>query len=365
MKGIKFGNYHSHDDWGLILSAKEIQSPAPKKKQIEIEGSDGVLDYTEYFGEVKFNNRSLSFTFTAFDKTQEEFVQLYSDIHNAIHGQKMKVILDDDPDFYYMGRVEVNEWKASRNLREIVIEVDAEPYKMKAQETTILTSLSGKNIFDWQNPNYFFRAGTDVASIETGIRISLSRPIPYGYAIYAIAESKYLVGKTISISWNVRSVDLDRYIVVLGYANSGSDFKKIIETATKNKLTMHVDESNSMKYNNVIFWLYSNRATALPVGEYIDYTNIQVEINDDATEYVAFDNNQKTVEVIANNMRKKVVPTLIASKNMTISKGNTSISIQGNTEYKVPQMELSTGNNAFSVTGTSGLILVKYQEGGL
>ena len=43
MKGVKFGNYHSYNDWGLILSSKEIKAPKPKKIEIEIEGSDGFL----------------------------------------------------------------------------------------------------------------------------------------------------------------------------------------------------------------------------------------------------------------------------------------------------------------------------------
>lgn len=53
MKGVKFGTFHTYDDFGLVLSEKEIKSPTPKIKQIEVEGSDGVLDMTEAFGGCK------------------------------------------------------------------------------------------------------------------------------------------------------------------------------------------------------------------------------------------------------------------------------------------------------------------------
>lgn len=144
MKGVSFGNYHSYDSWGLILSSKEIQSPAPKTNHVEVEGGDGVLDYTEYFGDVKYNNRTLSFTFTAWKDSQADFLTLYSDIHNAIHGKKMKVILDDDSEFYYFGRVRVNEWKMNKKIQEITIEVDAEPYKMKNALTSV--SVTGEKV---------------------------------------------------------------------------------------------------------------------------------------------------------------------------------------------------------------------------
>lgn len=143
MKGVIFGNYHSFDSWGLILGSKEIKAPEPKVEKIEIEGGDGDLDLTEFFGEVKYNNRSLSFTFSKMNIKPGDFLALFSTVQNAIHGKKMQVILDDDPASFYSGRVTVNEWKSNKNLGEIVIDVDAEPYKMKLAETVVSKAVSG------------------------------------------------------------------------------------------------------------------------------------------------------------------------------------------------------------------------------
>lgn len=143
MKGVKFGNYHSYYEWGLILGSKEISSPEPKVNQIEIEGGDGVLDLTEFFGEVKYENRPLSFQFSKTNIVQDGFLALYSLVQDLLHGKKMQVILDDDPNHFYYGRVTINEWKSNKNIGEIVIDVDAEPYKYNLTETVVSQAVSG------------------------------------------------------------------------------------------------------------------------------------------------------------------------------------------------------------------------------
>lgn len=143
MKGIKFDNFHSFTEWGLILSEKDIKSPKPKTKEVDIAGGDGVLDYTEYFGGVKYENRQLSFKFAKMNIVPDEFLALFSVVQNALHGKKMKAVFDDDLDHYYIGRVLVNEWKANKRIGEITIEVDAEPYKYSMTETVVTQAISG------------------------------------------------------------------------------------------------------------------------------------------------------------------------------------------------------------------------------
>lgn len=143
MKGVKFGSYHSYYEWGLILSEKEIGSPEPKTNYIEVEGSDAVLDYTEYFGDIKYKNRLLSFKFTKMKVIPDGFLALYSLVQDTIHGRKMQIILDDDPAYYYLGRVKINEWKSNKKIGEIVIECDCEPYKYKVEETVVAKAVTG------------------------------------------------------------------------------------------------------------------------------------------------------------------------------------------------------------------------------
>lgn len=143
MKGVRFGTIHSFNEWGLILSSKDIGTAEPKTRQIEIEGGNGVIDLTDFFGGVKYKNRLLSFNFTKPNISSSESLALFSEVQNAIHGKMMQVILDDDMGYYYYGRVSINEWKSNKNYGEIVIEVDAEPFKTEVTSTIMIFDISG------------------------------------------------------------------------------------------------------------------------------------------------------------------------------------------------------------------------------
>lgn len=145
MKGITFGQYHSYRDFSLILGEKEIAAPKVKTVKIEIEGADSALDLTEFFGEPNFEDVTHKFQFSTI-VPQSEFLTLYSTIKNAIHGKRLRVILDDDPDFFYIGRCFVSSFTSAKGVGTISIEADCEPWKYKAEETTVTQTVSGEDI---------------------------------------------------------------------------------------------------------------------------------------------------------------------------------------------------------------------------
>lgn len=143
MNQITFGTYRSFDDLYLICSEKVIGSPTIKTNTVAVEGGDGVLDFTEFFGEAKYNNRTLSFTFSTI-VAPESFPGLYSQVLNLLHGKKMKVILDEDADFYYIGRINVADFtKEMAVIGKIPITADCEPYKYKKDVTVVAQAVNG------------------------------------------------------------------------------------------------------------------------------------------------------------------------------------------------------------------------------
>ncbi|MDO5361980.1 MAG: hypothetical protein Q4F03_04940 [Eubacteriales bacterium] len=129
MKGITFGTRHSYKDFGMILTSKSIGLPEPKLETVDVPGRDGVLDLTDTITDsVKYKNRKLSFVFTI-KGSHTLFLKILEDVSNYLHGCKMRVILDDDPSFYYFGRCTVNDFKTDKRTGTIQIDVDAEPYK--------------------------------------------------------------------------------------------------------------------------------------------------------------------------------------------------------------------------------------------
>lgn len=130
----------SYTDFGLILTGQNIGVPKPKTYTVNIEGMDGSLDLSEFFGEIKYENRTLKFTFETIEKIPD-WQSRMSIISSFLHGQKMKIEVWSNPDFYYIGRCFIDEYSSNARLGKIVISCDCKPYKYKKNVTTFnLTS---------------------------------------------------------------------------------------------------------------------------------------------------------------------------------------------------------------------------------
>lgn len=139
MNTVYFNDYNSWKDFSLVLSSHSVEAPTPKTEKVDILGADGDIDYTEYFGEVKYKNRKITLNFTTFGKSNVLSERL-SEFLNVVHGQMMNIILTDDSDFYYVGRVEVKTPSIKKNIMTIQVECDCEPYKYAVQETVVKTT---------------------------------------------------------------------------------------------------------------------------------------------------------------------------------------------------------------------------------
>ena len=65
--------------------------------------------------------------------------------------KKMAVILDEDPEWYYFGRIKVSEWKADRNIGKLTIDCDCDPYKYQIGTTEVYRYISGTDSFTLPN----------------------------------------------------------------------------------------------------------------------------------------------------------------------------------------------------------------------
>ena len=181
MKGVSFGDFHSYRDFSLILSQKTIGTPSPKTETIDIPGGDGVLDLTEFFGETKYNNRNLSFEFSSI-VPQSEFMNQFSHIQYALHGQKMRIVLDDAPEWYYIGRISVSEWKAEKAVGKLTIDCDCEPYRAKLSETVVTAAVDGPETVILTNGG---------KSVVPTIDITGEVQLTFGVNFYTLAAGRY------------------------------------------------------------------------------------------------------------------------------------------------------------------------------
>ena len=118
-------------DWHLIPSSRPaIAHPSFVSKYIEIPGSDGMLDLTDYLtGTAVLGPRQGSLGFYVANKF-ENWETIRQNIVNAIHGKRMKIMLQDDPGYYYEGRFTVGNWESGADHSAISISYQLDPYKM-------------------------------------------------------------------------------------------------------------------------------------------------------------------------------------------------------------------------------------------
>ena len=133
MLGMYFGNLHTYEDFNVLLSEVNIPPATPKTNFVDIPGGDGSADLTAALGRVFYNDRECSFTLSV--RPNDDFEQKKTEISNKINGQRLRLRLDKDPDFYYVGRCCVSEYKSEKRIHSIVVTATVSPYKLKLSET--------------------------------------------------------------------------------------------------------------------------------------------------------------------------------------------------------------------------------------
>ena len=146
---VTIGEKKTFDDWRLKLRSLVIGFPEAKTNTVDVPGADGLLDLSEALGAVRYGNRELEMIFDVMGEP-ERWHSLTSQIANYLHGQRLKVILDSDPGYYYIGRLALESEKSDDLTNQITILGDMDPYKYE-----LLSSLD-----DWL---------WDTLDFETGI----------------------------------------------------------------------------------------------------------------------------------------------------------------------------------------------------
>lgn len=136
---LTIGAKNTWDDWHLVPSSRPlVNPPTVKTHYVTVPGKDGVLDLSESLSDrVVYGNRTGTWEFyvinsgqLVFNSDYEEWFQRYTIIMDYLHGKELKLILDDDPAFYYTGRFSVNSWTSNPGNSVIIISYNLGPYKL-------------------------------------------------------------------------------------------------------------------------------------------------------------------------------------------------------------------------------------------
>ena len=166
---ITFGDKNTWNDWHLIPSKRpSFNPPTVKSQYVDIPGGNGVLDLTESLtGYPLYNTRTGSWEFYV-ENGFKPWDELYSEISNYLHGQKLRAILEDDLGFYYEGRFTVDEWNSDSWWSTITISYDVYPYKKE----------STSSLEDWLWDPFDFETGIVREYGELEVNDTLTLEIP-------------------------------------------------------------------------------------------------------------------------------------------------------------------------------------------
>jgi hypothetical protein len=142
MKGVNFGNIHSYIDLNLILAPFTPTPATPQTNFLRVPGRDGSLDLTEAHGEVKYDSRVFTFTFTINPTDTMTFDEKVSEVSCALNGKLCQITLDRDPNYYWFGRCMVDKYVQNKQQKQIVVKATVNPYKLKQTETVESFTLS-------------------------------------------------------------------------------------------------------------------------------------------------------------------------------------------------------------------------------
>ena len=162
---VTFGEKNTWDDWRLVPASRPVfNPPAQKVKTLDVPGGDGVIDLSQALtGYPVYQNRTGSMEFIVMNDFKP-WQTAYSDIMDYLHGQKLRAVLEDDPEYFYEGRFTVNTWKSEKDWSRIVVDYSVGPYKWSR-----LSSID-----DWLWDSFNFQNGVIRAAIFKNISVAPS-----------------------------------------------------------------------------------------------------------------------------------------------------------------------------------------------
>ncbi|MDD7521470.1 MAG: phage tail family protein [Lachnoclostridium sp.] len=215
--GVLIDNFHSYKDFKLILTKKTISSPELQEEYVDVPGRDGPIDLSEVLtGTVKFKERTISLSFFSLSPAQNWATE-YSKLQNKLLGKRSMLIFDDDPDYYWNGRIRSVEQEQDGKHMQYSIEVKTDPYKMERYSSSE----------DWEWDTFDFEYGVinegkDIkVDGDTKTYIYAGSKISYPTITSSAEMTLIFKGK----SYNVPVGTTSMYEVILDYGDNELTFK--------------------------------------------------------------------------------------------------------------------------------------------
>ena len=123
-------SYHTYRTWGLIMTSQDpIGDPELETSYLQVMGRSNLLDWSEALtGGPVFKGRQINMYF-AMKTEQVLWSTIVSEIRNSIEGRQVKIIFDDDPSHYWLGRIQVKDTDRLTRLGKMQMSAYCDAYK--------------------------------------------------------------------------------------------------------------------------------------------------------------------------------------------------------------------------------------------
>ena len=119
---------------GLILKHVSVEPPTVQTNFLEIPLRNGSIDLTEALTDApRYNDRNVLIDVKYLG---ENLVQTHSKFLNDWHGKRIKILFDEDPNFYYIGRLSVGAYEVTRHGGTFSMTAQCEPFKYSATSSS-------------------------------------------------------------------------------------------------------------------------------------------------------------------------------------------------------------------------------------
>lgn len=142
MNGVLFNNKHCYNDYNFYMVNYVIGKAEEITHFISVPGRlKGKLDLTEIYGYPLYDNRKITINLRTLSDYSTQLEE-YSEIKNNIHNQTITLKIEDDENFYYVGRAFVGDLSHNKKAGNFQVVCDCQPYKLKNEITTVTKSYS-------------------------------------------------------------------------------------------------------------------------------------------------------------------------------------------------------------------------------
>ena len=161
------------------------------------------------------------------------------------------------------------------------------PIEIKVLTGDSTVKITGKNLLDnTAEPN--FASGVSIASIPTGFRATNTTSGQYHYASF-YTKMRVSVGQTWTISAKMSPSASNKGRITVGLADiDGSNGTSKVYLDANGSKTFTIEQAD-MAHPYIFYFVYGNLTGTASANDYVDYTDVQLELNDQATAFELYE----------------------------------------------------------------------------